>query len=344
MPNPTSMLDQSDLWGLNPSTGRLYSVEERRNSLKDRGVTGITTMLPDKSWDRWFDSVNESNYAMTGKTPAELKTGFAGGESAPGSNQLRGQSVQPMTSISGGSVAQRPSMQALSGGQRYGFSGMTTDEINNREIAPTFEQQRQGQIIAGMDARAAAGLEEERRANAEAFDYGSGRAAGRAQDQGDIARDQNRQNVRSGAQNYFDPYVRAQRDDTENREDDRLEKRYSNPAAIKAQADIAAAQARAAASVGAANATGGWNYFRQQGVNEQSGRNNVNDNLGRIGAGVAAGNPRADMSQFMPQEGAPADPSKVMSMQDFQDYMQSTGKSQQEAFADLQAGGYRLQR
>lgn len=247
----------------------------------------------------------------------------------------------------GSSSSQRGSMTALSNygtPTRYGTSGLSNDDINNREIAPTFEQQRQGQVISGMDARAAAGLEQERQAIAQQFDLGSGRAAGRAQDQGDIARDQNRQNARSGAQNYFDPYVRAQRDDTENREDDRLERRYTNPAMIKAQADLEAARVRAAGGIGQANATGGWNYFRQQGINEVNGQNNLNDNRARIGAGVAQGNPRADMSEFMPQDGPPVDPSKVMSMQDFQEYMQSTGKSQQEAFADLQAGGYSLQR
>ena len=86
------MQEHADLWGVNPQTGRLYTVEERRNMLHTRGVP--MSMLgggqATGQWDRWFDSVADANYDMTGQTPAELDTNFAGGAPAQGSNQIRG--------------------------------------------------------------------------------------------------------------------------------------------------------------------------------------------------------------------------------------------------------------
>lgn len=86
------MQAHADLWDINPQTGRLYTVRERRNELANRGFDnrslggGQSTM----AWDDWFDRVADANFEATGKTPAELRTGFAAGPSPEGSNQLRG--------------------------------------------------------------------------------------------------------------------------------------------------------------------------------------------------------------------------------------------------------------
>jgi hypothetical protein len=72
-PDPPS--DDSDLWGINPNTGRLYKVKERRESLRSRGKLGFQNVLPSATWDEFADRQAESNYAATGKTPAELSEG-----------------------------------------------------------------------------------------------------------------------------------------------------------------------------------------------------------------------------------------------------------------------------
>lgn len=348
-PNAYGLEDNSDLWGFNPETGNLYTVAERRQQLSNRGLPmQALGGLPDQSWDRWFDSVAQSNYQMTGKTPAELRTGFAGGASPKGSTQLRGQSVQPVTSISGGSVATRPSLQALYGGgepQRYGINQVTADEVNNRQIAPTWEQMRQGAVIQNRDARINAQLAEESMRNAQNFDIGSGRMAGRAQAEGDIARDQARQNARAGAQSYFDPYVSAARGAEDDRELRKITERYTNPAIVRAQSQLEEARIRGMYGIGREDTRGGWNYFRQQEQDRAAAGRNYNDNLGRLGAAQSQANPRAPMDPYMPTppDGMP-DPNKVITSQELQEYAASRGIPLQQAFADAQAGGYSIQR
>lgn len=89
--------DNSDLWGINPQTGKPYTVRDRRDSLRTRdgGMGMIQNVLPDPQWDDWFDRVAQASYAMTGKTQNQLKTSFEGGPSPDGSNQLRGETFQP---------------------------------------------------------------------------------------------------------------------------------------------------------------------------------------------------------------------------------------------------------
>lgn len=94
-----SMMDNADLWSFNPATGRLYTTAERRDMLSKRGVPmsmlGGGQQVAGRDWDRWGDEVAESNLELTGKTPAQLTTRFAGGESPDDSDQLRGFSAQP---------------------------------------------------------------------------------------------------------------------------------------------------------------------------------------------------------------------------------------------------------
>lgn len=93
--------DDADLW----QNG--MSVDDRRWALKARHPERIETVLPDKSWDPFFD-------AMNGLTEGGTKrVGFGGPtSSAPGSNQLRGRSSQPRGAISGNvgteNIAPRP--------------------------------------------------------------------------------------------------------------------------------------------------------------------------------------------------------------------------------------------
>lgn len=93
MVKPTN---NADLWGINPTTGKLYTVADRRAILQARGMPlsalGGGMSLP--SWDRWYDDLAEANYNATGKTPRELNVSFVGGESPDDSTQLRGQSLQ----------------------------------------------------------------------------------------------------------------------------------------------------------------------------------------------------------------------------------------------------------
>lgn len=125
--------DNSDLWGINPDTGRLYTTSERRWQMAQRGTP--TSMLggslvPGDSWDNWFDKVAESNYAMTGKTPAELKTNFAGGASPAGSNQLRGQSLQSSTASLDNA---RKRLNDFGGQSQYELHGTPTPEMKKKK-------------------------------------------------------------------------------------------------------------------------------------------------------------------------------------------------------------------
>lgn len=82
--------DDADLW----QNG--MSVDDRRWALKGRHPERVETVLPDKSWDPFFD-------AMNGLTEGGTQRVVMGGptSSAPGSNQLRGRSSQPTGAISG---------------------------------------------------------------------------------------------------------------------------------------------------------------------------------------------------------------------------------------------------
>ena len=86
------MQQHADLWDVNPQTGRLYTVRERREMLRQRGFDNqaLGGGQSTDAWDNWFDQVAESNLEATGKTPAELNTRFAGGPAPQDSNQLRG--------------------------------------------------------------------------------------------------------------------------------------------------------------------------------------------------------------------------------------------------------------
>ncbi len=88
--------DHADLWGINPQTGKPYTVADRRATLQGRGVPlsmlGGGMSLP--SWDRWYDDLATANYERTGKAPNRLNVSLVGGASPEGSNQLRGQSLQ----------------------------------------------------------------------------------------------------------------------------------------------------------------------------------------------------------------------------------------------------------
>lgn len=70
-------LPNEDLWGLNPSTGRLYNVQDRRQAMDARGSPSryIGGPLPDPRWDEWFDRVN---YASSG-LPEDFNASQYGG-------------------------------------------------------------------------------------------------------------------------------------------------------------------------------------------------------------------------------------------------------------------------
>ncbi len=249
--------------------------------------------------------------------------------------------MQRQSSKFGGSTVPqfRPSMTALYEG---GYDPSRSPEGN----AYFARQQRAADIESEADARRRAGNADLENASINAlFDLGSGRASARAQGAGDITRSESRQNARAGAETYFDPEVSRQRQAEQENALDQYRARYSDPALARAQATIEAANIRSQGGIDRESMKGLYGYLDQILKNQQSGQNNVNDNRARIGAGVVAGRPNADVSPYMPQGGGPAaDPSRSLTMQEFQDYMRSTGKSPEEAFADLQQGGYQLAR
>ena len=60
------MPNYQDLWGLDPRTGRPYTVAERGAQMDSMGMRSrpnIAGPLPSKMWDDYFD---KTNYALTG--------------------------------------------------------------------------------------------------------------------------------------------------------------------------------------------------------------------------------------------------------------------------------------
>jgi hypothetical protein len=246
----------------------------------------------------------------------------------------------------------RASMSALSsyGGtpQRYGPNGVTADEVNSREFAPTFEQQRQGALLADMDSRTEHNIRQDSAAARELFDIGSGQMASRARSYGDVRRNESLRDADAEADRYFRPGQQRMRGDQDERTLEQIKQRYTDPAIAKAQADIEAARVRAAEGIRRADTAGAWNYLTQQGGYQQRAYDSVNDANARLGAGALALNPRADVSGYSPQlppgVGAPQDPGKTMSSAELQEYAQASGKSLQEAFAEAQQLGYAISR
>ena len=60
------MPEYADLWGLNPQTGRVYSVEERRQAMRAMGRPARSSFgpLPSAGWDEWFDKVNQAQSGL----------------------------------------------------------------------------------------------------------------------------------------------------------------------------------------------------------------------------------------------------------------------------------------
>ena len=59
-------LPNEDLWGLNPQTGNLYTVAERRQMMDSRGGPSrfIGGPAPSMMWDEWFDRVNTASSGL----------------------------------------------------------------------------------------------------------------------------------------------------------------------------------------------------------------------------------------------------------------------------------------
>lgn len=108
------------------------------------------------------------------------------------------------------SMPTRPSLSALSGYDPNDFAAR--NRAGNGPEGPTFEQRRQGKILADSDQRAEAGLMADQVRNSANFDIGSGQAAARATGLGDIQRSEALQNARSAATIDEDPMVKAMRD------------------------------------------------------------------------------------------------------------------------------------
>jgi hypothetical protein len=125
IPTPS---DNSDLWGFNPSNGRLFTQNERRTQLAHRGQGGFQNTLPQSEWDNWFDRQHENRVGQTlgidptmqgfdqelmaaGQAPGlnehllsqlgKQKMRTSVGASPEGSDQLTGYSMQPGGSLEG---------------------------------------------------------------------------------------------------------------------------------------------------------------------------------------------------------------------------------------------------
>lgn len=229
---------------------------------------------------------------------------------------------------------QRPSVQALNG---FGndFSD-ANDYYNGRDPGLTFEQRREAGLLDDWDKQGDAGIATDRARNDKNFYEGSGQMAADAQTSGDIARTQATEDAQAGARRYFDPDVQRMERDKEADALATLHARYSDPAIIKGQADLAAATTR---GIYGDNRESIKQLGQYQTAGEQGqtalGVAGTNANA-RLGAAAATSNPNANLDPFRPGYQPPpgarmparpdaiggGDPSKTISMDDFMKFTQ----------------------
>lgn len=230
----------------------------------------------------------------------------------------------------------RPSTTALK------QMGSTTGRQSTTDSGMTYEQQRQARILENADARAEAGIAEDRASNMMAFDLNTGRAAAREQAVGDIRRTQGMQDARAGADIYFDPSVTRQRNDEAYNRMEEIRKRYSDPAIVKAQADIAAAQVRGQYGIARQEATNQGNAA-VQGLRNEGSRYQA-DTRARGGAASAIAGQGGNPDEYLPpppQGGA--DPAKTISLDELQEFARQHGMSLETAIGQARTNGYTLQ-
>ena len=61
-----ALLQDADLWGLNPQTNRLYSVQERRGAMEARGRPARSPFgpLPSMMWDEFFNRKQQAESGL----------------------------------------------------------------------------------------------------------------------------------------------------------------------------------------------------------------------------------------------------------------------------------------
>lgn len=318
----------------------------RRDSQAENEATGGHFLFGGFSQAPASGYSDEAGYTQ-GMADKRTIAGYEGG----------GKPLAVNASYAGTDFARRPSIAALRGGGDEGdlggyVPGMNA-AINSRDVAPTFEQRRQGAIIAGADARAGRDIDAEDAENNASFDLGSGRAAARARMAGDIQDESRMGDARLGSDIYFDPKVSAQRGDEFFNRMEELRRRYTDPAMVKGQSDIAAAQARGAYGVQRQDLQNQGNLAVQGSRNE--GNQATANTRARASVGAAVAGIGGDPRGYIPNAPAAAGPAAAggrsadlgdagmtISPSELQEFASSNGLTSEQAQQLAQQHGYSI--
>ncbi len=144
--------DNADLWGLDPTTGRLYTTRDRRTQLENRGVRGTPGgPAPSAMWDDYTDRV----YGQMHGLGADFQAPVVGNQLSPSAQALNQQLMKRARSaeseFQGGVVE---------GGMGSGMGVAPSEQITRRPSmtalkTPPEETRRRKGMIANQDQRAA---------------------------------------------------------------------------------------------------------------------------------------------------------------------------------------------